>query len=106
MKMKFQTTPGLTKRNGAFTLVEMLLVLVILATLAAIVIPKMAGRREQALARRLAEENVPGADGDGSGGEQSARKGLAHLAETYEADAHGRRRHVFLTCDLIDLAGG
>ena len=32
----------------AFTLVEMLLVLVILATLAAIVIPKMAGRSEQA----------------------------------------------------------
>jgi len=31
-----------------FTLVEMLLVLVILATLAAIVIPKMAGRSEQA----------------------------------------------------------
>lgn len=36
-----------TRRN-AFTLVEMLLVLVILATLAAIVIPKMAGRSEQA----------------------------------------------------------
>ncbi len=36
-------------RNAhAFTLVEMLLVLVILATLAAIVIPKMAGRSEQA----------------------------------------------------------
>lgn len=32
----------------AFTLVEMLLVLVILATLAAIVIPKFAGRSEQA----------------------------------------------------------
>ena len=32
----------------AFTLVEMLLVLVILATLAAIVIPKMAGRSQQA----------------------------------------------------------
>lgn len=47
------------KRNGndrqyaasgeqAFTLVEMLLVLVILATLAAIVVPKFAGRTEQA----------------------------------------------------------
>jgi len=36
------------RRNQAFTLVEMLLVLVILATLAAIVIPKMAGRSEQA----------------------------------------------------------
>jgi len=32
----------------AFTLVEMLLVLVILATLAAIVVPKLAGRSEQA----------------------------------------------------------
>jgi general secretion pathway protein G len=36
------------RRSQAFTLVEMLLVLVILATLAAIVIPKMAGRSEQA----------------------------------------------------------
>ena len=35
-------------RRAAFTLVEMLLVLVILATLAAIVIPKMAGRSQQA----------------------------------------------------------
>jgi general secretion pathway protein G len=35
-------------RRNAFTLVEMLLVLVILATLAAIVIPKMAGRSQQA----------------------------------------------------------
>jgi general secretion pathway protein G len=37
-----------SQRRGAFTLVEMLLVLVILATLAAIVIPKMAGRSQQA----------------------------------------------------------
>lgn len=37
----------LAKRSG-FTLVEMLLVLVILATLAAIVVPKFAGRTEQA----------------------------------------------------------
>ena len=36
------------KKRSAFTLVEMLLVLVILATLAAIVIPKMAGRSKQA----------------------------------------------------------
>ncbi len=36
------------RRTAAFTLVEMLLVLVILATLAAIVIPKMAGRSQQA----------------------------------------------------------
>ena len=35
-------------RRSAFTLVEMLLVLFILATLAAIVIPKMAGRSQQA----------------------------------------------------------
>lgn len=36
------------RRSAGFTLVEMLLVLVILATLAAIVIPKMAGRSQQA----------------------------------------------------------
>ncbi len=36
------------KREQGFTLVEMLLVLVILATLAAIVVPKFAGRSEQA----------------------------------------------------------
>ena len=42
-------TPILRRRQqAAFTLVEMLLVLVILATLAAIVIPKMAGRSQQA----------------------------------------------------------
>jgi len=35
-------------RDAGFTLVEMLLVLVILATLAAIVVPKFAGRSEQA----------------------------------------------------------
>ncbi len=38
----------LRNSTRAFTLVEMLLVLVILATLAAIVIPKMAGRSQQA----------------------------------------------------------
>ena len=37
-----------SRRARGFTLVEMLLVLVILATLAAIVIPKMAGRSQQA----------------------------------------------------------
>jgi general secretion pathway protein G len=36
------------RRRHAFTLVEMLLVLVILAVLAAIVIPKMAGRSQEA----------------------------------------------------------
>jgi len=36
------------RQTQGFTLVEMLLVLVILATLAAIVIPKMAGRSQQA----------------------------------------------------------
>lgn len=42
--------PGLgrNRRRRAFTLVEMLLVLVILATLAAIVIPRFAGRSQQA----------------------------------------------------------
>ncbi|HEX4084991.1 MAG TPA: type II secretion system major pseudopilin GspG [Chthoniobacteraceae bacterium] len=38
----------LRRRRTAFTLVEMLLVLFILATLAAIVIPKMTGRSQQA----------------------------------------------------------
>lgn len=37
-----------TNGQSAFTLVEMLLVLVILATLAAIVVPKFSGRSEQA----------------------------------------------------------
>lgn len=41
------TSAGRARRHG-FTLVEMLLVLVILATLAAIVYPKVAGRSEQA----------------------------------------------------------
>jgi general secretion pathway protein G len=36
------------RRRAAFTLVELLLVMVILATLAAIVIPKFAGRSQQA----------------------------------------------------------
>ena len=46
-----QKTSPLTSHHSsqrAFTLVEMLLVLVILATLAAIVIPKFAGRSQQA----------------------------------------------------------
>ena len=42
------TMPVFRTRRSAFTLVEMLLVLVILATLAAIVIPRMAGRSKQA----------------------------------------------------------
>ena len=49
--MKTTVDPRFTLRRrarAAFTLVEMLLVLVILATLAAIVIPKMAGRSQQA----------------------------------------------------------
>ena len=50
--MKYQgcgrTMAALKGRGRGFTLVEMLLVLVILATLAAIVIPKFAGRTEQA----------------------------------------------------------
>ncbi|MCE5228400.1 type II secretion system major pseudopilin GspG [bacterium] len=37
-----------SRGRGGFTLVELLLVMVILATLAAIVIPKVAGRGEQA----------------------------------------------------------
>ena len=49
MKLNFNTSNrALPLRRRAFTLVEMLLVLVILATLAAIVYPKVMGRSEQA----------------------------------------------------------
>jgi general secretion pathway protein G len=47
MQLKSPYRPHLRRQHG-FTLVEMLLVLVILATLAAIVIPKFAGRSQQA----------------------------------------------------------
>jgi general secretion pathway protein G len=43
-----QQTRPFRRRQNAFTLVEMLLVLVILAVLAAIVIPKFSGRTQQA----------------------------------------------------------
>lgn len=49
--MRIQTSASRTTRGAArrgFTLVELLLVLVILGTLAAIVYPKLAGRSEQA----------------------------------------------------------
>lgn len=49
MKIQIRNTLFANRKlNRAFTLVEMLLVLVILATLAAIVYPKLAGRSEQA----------------------------------------------------------
>jgi general secretion pathway protein G len=46
--MKINTSHSRNRRRKAFTLVEMLLVLVILAVLAAIVIPRFAGRSQQA----------------------------------------------------------
>lgn len=46
--MRKLTASTLRKRQSGFTLVEMLLVLVILAVLAAIVIPKFSGRTQQA----------------------------------------------------------
>jgi len=48
MTTQTMPTPSRLHRRNAFTLVEMLLVLVILAVLAAIVIPKMSGRSQQA----------------------------------------------------------
>ncbi len=47
-KSQRDETRNRRRRRAGFTLVEMLLVLVILGTLAAIVIPKFAGRTEQA----------------------------------------------------------
>jgi len=41
-------TTGRGRRQGAFTLVEMLLVITIIGILAALVVPKMMGRSEQA----------------------------------------------------------
>lgn len=47
MKSQVQNTNGQASRRG-FTLIELMLVLVILATLAAIVLPKLTGRSKQA----------------------------------------------------------
>lgn len=48
MKLTLRRSSSAARSRRGFTLVEMLLVLVILATLAAIVYPKLAGRSEQA----------------------------------------------------------
>lgn len=45
---RIQRRNHLRHRRGGFTLIELLLVLVILGTLAAIVVPKFSGRTEQA----------------------------------------------------------
>ena len=49
MTIKYQTAKTPARRTqGAFTLVELLLVMTILAILAGIVLPKLAGRGEEA----------------------------------------------------------
>ncbi len=45
--MRYQPKPN-RRRNRGFTLIELLLVMVILAILAAVVVPRMVGRSEQA----------------------------------------------------------
>lgn len=50
------------KRHEAFTLIELMLVVVIIATLAALVIPRFTGRAEQAMvaaARADVQANIP-----------------------------------------------
>lgn len=56
MKIQITKFHASFRRTRAFTLVEMLLVLVILATLAAIVYPKLAGRSEQARTTAVATQ--------------------------------------------------
>ena len=58
------------RKKSAFTLVEMLLVLVILATLAAIVYPKVANRSEQA---RVTAAQSPGIGLSGATGQSVPR---------------------------------
>src|SRR5258708_24272790 len=50
MRSRTKIQIGARRRQRAFTLIELLLVLVILGILAAIVVPKFAGRTEQARA--------------------------------------------------------
>lgn len=50
------------RRENGFTLVELLLVVIILATLAAMIVPRLAGRSEQAkiaIARTDVTSNIP-----------------------------------------------
>ena len=56
MKPQIRNPQSAIRNRRAFTLVEMLLVLVILATLAAIVYPKLAGRSEQARTTAVATQ--------------------------------------------------
>ena len=51
----FHRAPRIGASKGAFTLIELLLVLVILSILAAIVVPRFAGKTEQA--RKTAAES-------------------------------------------------
>ncbi len=79
-----------SRRQEAFTLVEMLLVLVILAVLAAIVIPKFSGRTEQAKEAAA----------------KTQLKSIEQALETYEVDLAGYPKDLNqLTVEVKDSEG-
>ncbi len=57
--MRYNTPVPTNGRRAGFTLIELMLVLVILSAIAAMVVPRLAGRSEEAL-RKVAEADIKG----------------------------------------------